>query len=439
MWRKKFKARLFVFLVRTLRTWAVSIERNVPQQEANDREHGDSIDPAGVMLQSSGGPPQHWIDLVREKAPKLLSVPHTKQVSSKPVEEVSGEKVETITDQQETRERQNVEGKEVKPKPPLLRFARLPKIVRGRTIKTSRAASTASKFLTITPERKPSEPQAPSQEPKDRPVTPREETPRELSKAKDRDRDVKPHEPAKPKARSSRQGEYILRKAKRVDGNDFSFVERTEETRLDSMPVSTEQHSHARRTTAPESPPIVRAQTDREVKQQWPEVSQTGRSPDGPTVQPPKVTATPAEGTGTFVVVPEVEAHKRIHFVLTPSQVHKTTEHRALLPATRKANHQGSRPAQHAVAPSSQLSNYRQQSEGQFERADVHLPALLDEDTMSEATAAPWTKTDPGENPWPDLPWTSPFELEEEIAAHTREVDRYRRLELEQRGKLWNE
>src|SRR5687767_772573 len=120
MWRKKFKARLFVFLVKTLRTWAVSIERNVPQQQTNDPEHGDSIDPADVMLQSSGGPPQHWIDLVREKAPELLSLPQAKQVLSEPVDEVPSENLETVTEQQEAPERQKVEEKDDRPKPPLL-------------------------------------------------------------------------------------------------------------------------------------------------------------------------------------------------------------------------------------------------------------------------------------------------------------------------------
>lgn len=287
------------------------------------------------------------------------------------------------------------------------------------------------------PQRKPNELQEPTQEPsRDREVAPREAPPRELSKP---NRDVEPHEPPKPNQRSFRQGEYIARKAKRVEANDFSFVERTKETRPDSMPVSTEQHSHVRRATAPESPPIIRSQANREVEQQWPEISQTRRSPDDPTVQPPTVRTTPAEETGAFVVRPEEETGKRIHFVLTPSPFHKTTEHRALPPATPKEKQQGRRPVQHIVKPSSQRSNYRQQSEDHFDRADVHLPALLDEDTMSEAAAAPWAKTHPGENPWPDLPWTSPFEIEEEIAAHTREVDRYRRLELEQRGTLWNE
>jgi hypothetical protein len=436
MWRKKFKARLFVFIVKTLRTWAVSIERKVPPEQTNDREPGDSIDPSDVMLQSSGGPPQHWIDLVREKAPELLSPSHTKEVLSEPVEEVPGENLETVT--QETPQRRKVEEKEERPKPPLLRFAKVPKMLRGRTTKKTRAASTPSKFLNVTPQREPNELQEPSREPsRNREVAPREAAPRELSKTKKRD--VEPHELPKPKQRSSRQGEYIVRKPKRVEANDFSFIERTKETRPDSMPVSTEQHSQAKRTTAPESPPIIRSQTNREVEQQWPEVSPTRRSPDGPTVQPPRVTTTPAEETGTFVVRPQVETGKRIHFVLAPSHIHKTAVHRALPPARPKEKQQGRRPEQHIVTPSSQRSNYRQQSEDHFDRADVHLPALLDEDTMSEAAAAQWTKTHPGENPWPDLPWTSPFEIEEEIAAHTREVDRYRRLELEQRGTLWNE
>jgi len=442
MWRKKFRAKLFVFLVKTLRTWAISIERNVPQEQTNDREHGDSIDPSDVMLQSSGGPPQHWIDLVREKAPELLSSPRTKQVLSKPAEEAPSENLETVTDQQETPQRRKLEEKEIRPKPPLLRFAKVPKILRGRSTKKTRAASTPSRLLTVTPQRKPSESQEPSRDPKGRQMIPREAPPRELSKTKNRD--VKPYEMPKPKQRSSHQPEYIVRQTKRANEAGFSFVERTKETRPDSMPVSTEQHSHARRTTAPENPPIVRTQANREAEQQWPEISQTRRSPDGPTVQPRTVTTTPdktvaAEETGTFVVRPEVETHKRTHFVLTPSQVHKTTEHRVLLPATPKENQQGRRPVQHIIKPSSQLSNYRQQSEDHFDRADVHLPALLDEDTMSEAAAAPWTKTHPGENPWPDLPWTSPVEIEEEIAAHARQLDRYRRLELEQRGTLWNE
>jgi hypothetical protein len=66
-----FKARLLLFFARKLREWANSIDENVPPP----RQPGSVV--AGEPQPSTriaGGPPQHWIDLVRERAPELLSL-----------------------------------------------------------------------------------------------------------------------------------------------------------------------------------------------------------------------------------------------------------------------------------------------------------------------------------------------------------------------------
>jgi hypothetical protein len=63
----------------------------------------------------------------------------------------------------------------------------------------------------------------------------------------------------------------------------------------------------------------------------------------------------------------------------------------------------------------------------------------MDEETMNKASTVRFGRLASDENPWPDLPQAVPLELAEELAANERELDRYRRLEREQRGTLWNE
>jgi len=87
----------------------------------------------------------------------------------------------------------------------------------------------------------------------------------------------------------------------------------------------------------------------------------------------------------------------------------------------------------------SQLTPPHQLSPARFERAQGNAPALTDEGTMSGAAIVHWNELSAGENPWPDLPSASSLEIADELLANERELDRYRRLEREQRGALWNE
>ena len=86
------KAKLLLFFVRKLRDWANSINENVqspplqPASVAVDRRGSEPVtepgpdddaldsEPSHPFARVSSGPPQHWVDLVRERAPGLLSL-----------------------------------------------------------------------------------------------------------------------------------------------------------------------------------------------------------------------------------------------------------------------------------------------------------------------------------------------------------------------------
>src|SRR4030095_153214 len=81
---RDLKAKLLFFFARRLRSWASSVERYVSQsysKEASVKGPIDDDSPHPSVKQIApvrgDGPPKHWVDLVRLKAPELLSSPGT--------------------------------------------------------------------------------------------------------------------------------------------------------------------------------------------------------------------------------------------------------------------------------------------------------------------------------------------------------------------------
>jgi hypothetical protein len=215
------------------------------------------------------------------------------------------------------------------------------------------------------------------------------------------------------------------------------------------------------RPVAPEPAPIISEHVKSEVEADQPAIVKSNRPPHGSTLEPrpgrvisfaiepsEETLQYPRERVPSLSLAASLAANqseestkrKRITIAPAPLQINNTTH--TLLPTTAEAHRtveKSSRNVATIIDYSSARTAHRRFSQEELEKAQVNVPALLDEDTMNAAAAAQWTKTVEHENPWPDLPSPPPVEVEEQLAAHTRELDRYRRLELEQRGTLWNE
>ena len=77
-------------------------------------------------------------------------------------------------------------------------------------------------------------------------------------------------------------------------------------------------------------------------------------------------------------------------------------------------------------------------SQPRVQTSGPNLPTLMDEETMNEAPSVRSTTTETDENPWPDLPSAPALEIGDEVAARERQMERLERLEREQRGTLWS-
>ncbi len=461
MGRRNLKAKLLLFFARKLRRWANSIERNVSQRQPNE----ETVDRVGEDFEQAedsnsaldkdttadamnqGGPPQHWIDLVKEKAPELLSLPRANSMPSRSFQHVSPTNVGSphSHDRKELQESEKRVLQESQPKTLMIDHAELQSATRPPSRAKNKSFS-LSKFLRLVMPAKVTPPVPPLEKPRNREAVSTEEpsaifTRNQPTEKKGEALVFQPRLPIRPKQRRGHPDQPTV-----------------DHTRSSSDRTSRSKDVKSSKTEVP--PKAVSLATDYRYEQA---MRRANRPPSSPpdTLSPashgsraeelrgsPRSVGrsdTPAPGLQR-----ERRRNKRVSVALTPSQTKKSTQSQSSFPEMSSpirlqesypgANDgKGTAPVLSFRTLTSQLTPPHQLSPARFERAQGNAPALTDEGTMSGAAIVHWNELSAGENPWPDLPSASSLEIADELLANERELDRYRRLEREQRGALWNE
>ena len=504
-----FKARLLLFFAGKLRQWANSIDENVPSTArrpgsvAKERERQpvtefgadddalDSEPAAQPATPVAGGPPQHWIDLVRDRAPELLSLTRGYSSEEGPLPEDHIHTYRSETDDEVKMPGQRVAG--VPGKEDVVRKSE-PEPSPAKKVVDKRNARTRGKsFL---PRLKPL------------PLKPLSEPSRFLpTSMQDRDRRTEPAKPAEPirifhrdekaAAPSNQSTRGAVNKEDQVVTRELTRQPTPQKPRSDEPPViyrtpKTERTigsvaksqspaevditqksevqkssfkvirkrqfgprrylqailSMTRRTLrraarAEGQPSHASTSVNLSVNSSSTHSSSTHSSPSSNVVS---FTASSKvqrpvkpETSSTSIQQSEKKAVSVIYPVLkapeaATRQVSPPIRSRAQIKDVKTVLPQPARAAFPRQANrSASISNARIQD------AFVNIPALMDEETMSRASSVHLADLRPGKNQWPDLPSATDTEVADELAAHQRDLNRMRRLKQEQRGTPWNE
>jgi hypothetical protein len=434
------KAKLLFFFVRRLRSWANSVELHVSQSQPKEESvEESSVDESAHSSMNqigplrAGGPPKHWVDLVRQKAPDLLSSTGTSVRLARVEEDLQATSPEAA--------RPDV-ADDAQPERPRQHYSRVPS-VRGTLAKAKKF--TPARPFSIKP-KKPSPPPTSENDPIPDvdSVQPSSPLADENSTAVfQRESDIPVSEPARPISQKSRPRDFteIHRpgsKSKRsavlqnVAFSDFENV--MNKNRESPFVGTTADYGHSQTTRQTEraldisSQDVSRAKTGKHSRKP----AQSSRFVDRSFGGEPKRKAI------SFVTKyrdGEDMAHRQTSIA---SSVALSRSDQSSTSFINKSQTFDSRLSPLVVSPASAVRS-PEFSKAIEQRPDVNVPTLMDEETMNRASTVRFGSLASDENPWPDLPHAVPLELAEELAANERELDRYRRLEREQRGTLWNE
>ena len=500
-----FKARLLLFFAGKLRQWANSIDENVPSSarhpgsvvtEERERqpvtEFGADDDALGSgstaqpSTRVAGGPPQHWIDLVRDRAPELLSlIPgYSSEELPLPKDHVHTYRSETDGEVKMPRPRvvnvpstkdSVVRKSEPEPSPP--------NIVDKRNARTRRKS-----FL---PRLRPL------------PLKPLSEPSRFLQPSSHDH--VERTEPAKPAQQIEVLGQDKKTVASPVQSTRDSVKKEDQVVTRES--AQQPSHQKLRSDDAPiiyrtpkaaptiesvtKSQPPAELDVTRKSELQKPSLKVIRNRQSGPrrylqailsvtrktlrriarSVDQPAhastsinllVNSPSKDSSSASNVIPFTEPSKTQRpvkhetsssSVIQRSEKKAVTVVRPLLKAPEAVRRQVSPPVRSRASikdvktvlpqPPSAFPRAANRSaaapNARIQDAFVNMPALMSEETMNRASSIHLADLRPGKNQWPDLPSANDTEVADELAAHQRDLNRMRRLEEEQRGTPWNE
>ncbi len=483
-----FKARLLLFFAGKLREWANSIDENVlsPPPESNSPSHQP-------FTRVAGGPPQHWIDLVRERAPELLWLTQEYSSEEEPLPEdqvhtyrsdiddeveIPGQRAVNVPGSKEDVVRKSepvslpptkvVEQRDAQ-KP-----ARVKSFLPGRKPLTLKPLPEPNPFLQppVRASEQRTEPGEPPQlievigqevigqdektaaspaqssrgaVEKEHQVATREST-RQLSLSAPRS------DEAPAIYRTTKAGARILSVAQAPCESEVT--QKSEAQRSVSNVVRKAQSAPRRylqaivsltrktiRRTARAEDQTSHAITPINLSVN----SSSKNSPSAPNVvlfaessktQPPAkhdTSSTPiiqrSEGKVVTVVYPRLKAPE-------------TATSQASTPTRPKVSMKNVKTASRQPAPAAfprPVNRFADASNARIQDSFGNMPALMDEEKMNRASSVHLADLRPGKNQWPDLPSATSTEIADELAAHQRDINRMRRLTQEQRGSPWNE
>ncbi len=476
-----FKETLLLFFAGRLRKWAWSVEawaiRGLQQSpgesvagadvigESSASESGpDSSPPADWARRRTTGPPPHWVELVRQKAPELLSPNQHDIFPAQASEDLSNEGYVEVDEDLETdnlppvRRKTIVQELQSEPPPknrtrgtlargkPSVRPSRLP-------FRFLRAASTSAKPpahgrdqgvehssipQSVEPSRQDQWTEPPLVAlPEQRPIS------SEKKQQNSAPKNARPAGLAKPEPR----------RALTIDRSTRHISTRT-------SPGQPQRDADLQGTLRNKGPAPDLIKTTRRVG------SQAGRPADRPLDSSLKdfssrtdsaARAIPSEGLRT----PAVSAADTSSSsdVFQEMREEPRSSESVISVASRRlrvqerVTRQTSSPGDALLMRDELASEFRlvsparstrsvlqsrEFSQPRLQTSAVNVPALMDEETMNEAASVASAAPGIGENPWPDLPTAPVLEITDEVAARERQMERLQRLEREQRGTLWN-
>lgn len=458
------KERLLRSIVETLRGWANTIEWKVSQaqpkqepsitEEVNSDEVSHSADYSGFpgktieyrFTPRVHGAPQHWIDLVRERAPELLDLPESRPMPQRPVD---GVRPDNLNEPTREESREFSEGEQITPrKSDTDQFRRdhqlFPRMHRG-SAKTKAKTLRRPNSFTIQPPKKTTSPDGPVEEFSNRRV--------DLNEQSSLPTQTSSQSPPTQEGSTPVLPPWRLTPPTISGAADQPTDVRTPVDKSQRKVTSDMLEATNVKKLSNEEPEPQRFYSAAEPPQERYRVS---GSSDFNLETMPRSKSRKSEKSSSFVEpnpstrLDSREEHRRkneINFVFTPPKVRDTARFIERSFALSKQEESRAYSIPKAARRTSPLPSFtlsrigvtRSQELEPFQRSDLNMPALINEETMSSAATVHFTGLASGENPWPDLPSPSEPDIAEEIAAHERELDRYRRLEREQKGTLWNE
>ena len=499
-----FKARFFLFFARKLREWANSIDENAPSrppQPASSTVEGRGSEPVTefdddalgsgpsnqLFTRVRTGPPQHWVDLVRERAPELLSLSqeysleedtfpedpvHTDQSLDDEIEIPRPRAVDVPTD------KEDVVRKSGPVSLPPTRG-----VDKRNARKLTRVKSSPPRPLTLKPLSEPNpflqppihggaqrtEPAKPPQlievlNQQKKTVTPHPSSSGAINKEDQLTTSELARQP-KPQARRSDKAPVIYRTTK-TEGTMVSQTKGPGE--LDVTRKSDGQRRVVDAVGKAESGPRRYWQAIVSVTKKT--LRRTGRTEGQPpyAITPINLSVKSSKdssSTAKVILVGEpsksqlpvkqetsstsIRQHSEkktamVGYARLKEKGNRVTGNgeRKLLPPRPKASIKNVKTASRQTAPAAfprPVNRFADASNARIQDSFVQMPALIDEEKMNRASSVHLADLRPGKNQWPDLPSATSTEMADELAAHQRDLNRMRRLKQEQRGTPWNE
>lgn len=494
-----FKARLRLFFATKLREWANSIDENAlspplqppsiavkkrgsePLTETEPDHEKQVSEPSHPFTRLPGGPPQHWIDLVRERAPELLSLSREYPPNEAPLPEDHVHAHPSIRDDEaEVPDQPPVNvPTEVPRKPTPIPFppSRLADKRAARKLTRAKSFLSGLKPLTLKPLTKPNPyPQSPRAA-RDRVTEPAklsqliedfgtdEKTvtlPERSSLGSVAKKDqIATHASARQRNQQAAQsdktsanygtnrtapsmipaaqahGELTTSRKSEVQRPAFNVVRKTQSgprTYLRAI-ASVIRKTLGRTTSGAGQPSNAITSVNLLVDSSSKDSSSTSK-----VVLFAESSKTPVKHETSFASVNQQSAKKASPIVYPNLAAPETTRRPAAPPATPRASIKNVKTASRQPAPAfpRPVNRFADVSHTRIQDAFVNMPALMDEEKMNRASSVHLADLRPGKNQWPDLPSEPSTEMADDLVAHERDRDRMRRLEQEQRGTSWN-
>jgi hypothetical protein len=476
------KVRVLLFFAKRLRNWAKSAEEWAIEGQqrppgGSDTGPGEDIElppsdrgpyssspPDWARLRSTG-PPPHWVELVRHKAPELLFPIQDDNVPVQASEDLSDEDYSEADEDIETDSRPPEPGKAVVQKaqsqPPLKSRARKD-VAKGKfflrpsrlPFKFLRAASASAEPPKPPADQEVEQSSIPESVERSKPEQGTESPPVAFQEVQRPSSGGKGHQirtprgkrPASPATKREPHRVLPLDRSTRSNLSRTSGPQPQPEMDLQGTLRNTEPASELVKTTQPVGPPAERTAgraPNSLLKGFSRRIDSAARAIVSEETSTPAVSVADTKSS-TRVLQKESEkprsfesihaAPRRFELQEAVTRQGSTTDD-ALRIADKLASGSRLRPARSVGS----VNQSRRFSQPHVQTSAVNLPSLMDEETMNKAASVPMAASESGENPWPDLPSARGFDIADEVARRERQMERLQRLEREQRGTLWNE